>query len=123
MIKPSDIIVSIDSPKGHGLGIQSRGVTVTHIPTGVKVYCDDHRSEHRNRAEAVVKLNQEVMKHELINGNSDKLRILTPKEKDALSSLELELASTAPHGDFSEGDIEVVVGALKRMSIVNQEKK
>ena len=52
----SDYIAEVWPPAPtHGMitGNISRGIRVTHVPTGIQVTCDKHRQPHRNKDECI----------------------------------------------------------------------
>jgi len=61
MFNPEDVTVALWHPAKRG-GMQcggnaiSKGVMVTHVPTGIVITCDDHRSQHKNRSSALEQL-------------------------------------------------------------------
>lgn len=61
MLNLEDIeICSIPIVKqGFSLGT-SNGIKIIHIPTGITVECDSERSQHRNRANALVLLEEKI---------------------------------------------------------------
>lgn len=55
--KPEDLFIS--SYDAHGGGWSPRvpaGIVVVHLPTGTVVKCHEHRSQHRNRHDALTAL-------------------------------------------------------------------
>ncbi len=76
----------IDYYRGSGAGGQKRNKTssacrITHIPTGLFATCENHRSQHQNRAEAfrrLVKqlepLMREAASREKIKINTERIR-------------------------------------------------
>ena len=58
-LEPKDIHISSYNTKPQGSWDRShyeRGVTVIHLPTGIKVSIEQHKSQHKNRSEAITVL-------------------------------------------------------------------
>jgi len=81
-IKASDLRIETFAKQAGGFVlIPSIAVRVTNIPTGIQVECDEHRSQHRNKFEALQKL-KEILdsKRGIEMDNTENTAYAEPKE-------------------------------------------
>ncbi len=75
-IEISESEIKMDTYRSSGAGGQHVNVTdsavrITHIPTGIIVQCQNERSQHRNRAEALSMLKAKLMRLKEIDRESE----------------------------------------------------
>ena len=132
-IKISSSELRIDTFRASGAGGQhvnrtDSAIRITHIPTGVVIECQDERSQHKNKARAMLLLQSKLLTTErakreqeraaerkLLVGSGDRSeRIRTYNfPQDRITDHRINLTLYQLNG-VMEGDLELVVGPLIR---------
>lgn len=113
MLSPKDIIVrEVRNPDNR----QEMGIEVIHIKTNLRTMCFKDKSQHRNRALAIVELNDLIIKTTMARdmklSNARKRCILTVEEEVSLTIIERQLKTDSP---LSPYDVNILVESIQRM--------
>jgi len=129
-IEVNESEIRIDTYRASGAGGQhvnttDSAVRITHIPTGIVVACQNQRSQHKNRAEAMKQLKARMYEAELqkreaeasaVNasktdiGWGHQIRSYVLQPYQLVKDLRTGVTSTAP-GDVLDGDLDRFMAA------------
>jgi peptide chain release factor 2 len=129
-IEVNESEIRIDTYRASGAGGQhvnttDSAVRITHIPTGIVVACQNQRSQHKNRAEAMKQLTARMYEAELqkreaeasaVNasktdiGWGHQIRSYVLQPYQLVKDLRTGVTSTAP-GDVLDGDLDRFMAA------------
>jgi len=128
-INPSDL--RVDTFRASGAGGQhvnktDSAIRITHIPTGIVVECQDQRSQHKNRAQAMSVLQSRIMaeKQEKIDSEqaeTRKLQVGTGDRSERIRTYNFPQGRLTEHrinltlyklADIMSGDLDQVIEPL-----------
>ena len=129
----------IDTYRASGAGGQhvnttDSAVRITHIPTGIVVACQNQRSQHKNRAEAMKQLKARLYEAELqrreaeasaVNatkteiGWGHQIRSYVLQPYQLVKDLRTGITSTAP-GDVLDGDLDRFMAAALSQRVTGE---
>ena len=138
-IEVSESDLRIDTYRASGAGGQhvnttDSAVRITHIPTGIVVACQNQRSQHKNRAEALKQLKARLYEAELqrreaeasaVNatkteiGWGHQIRSYVLQPYQLVKDLRTGITSTAP-GDVLDGDLDRFMAAALSQRVTGE---
>jgi peptide chain release factor 2 len=138
-IDVSESDLRIDTYRASGAGGQhvnttDSAVRITHIPTGIVVACQNQRSQHKNRAEAMKQLKARLYEAELqrreaeasaVNatktdiGWGHQIRSYVLQPYQLVKDLRTGITSTAP-GDVLDGDLDRFMAAALSQRVTGE---
>ncbi len=138
-IDVSESDLRIDTYRASGAGGQhvnttDSAVRITHIPTGIVVACQNQRSQHKNRAEAMKQLKARLYEAELqrreaeasaVNatktdiGWGHQIRSYVLQPYQLVKDLRTGMTSTAP-GDVLDGDLDRFMAAALSQRVTGE---
>jgi peptide chain release factor 2 len=138
-IEVNESELRIDTYRASGAGGQhvnttDSAVRITHIPTGIVVACQNQRSQHKNRAEAMKQLKARLYEAELqkreaeasaVNatktdiGWGHQIRSYVLQPYQLVKDLRTGVTSTAP-GDVLDGDLDRFMAAALSQRVTGE---
>lgn len=138
-IEVNESEIRIDTYRASGAGGQhvnttDSAVRITHIPTGIVVACQNQRSQHKNRAEAMKQLKARMYEAELqkreaeasaVNasktdiGWGHQIRSYVLQPYQLVKDLRTGVTSTAP-GDVLDGDLDRFMAAALSQRVTGE---
>ena len=138
-IEVNESELRIDTYRASGAGGQhvnttDSAVRITHIPTGIVVACQNQRSQHKNRAEAMKQLKARMYEAELqkreaeanaVNatkteiGWGHQIRSYVLQPYQLVKDLRTGVTSTAP-GDVLDGDLDKFMAAALSQRVTGE---
>ena len=138
-IEVNESELRIDTYRASGAGGQhvnttDSAVRITHIPTGIVVACQNQRSQHKNRAEAMKQLKARMYEAELqkreaeasaVNasktdiGWGHQIRSYVLQPYQLVKDLRTGVTSTAP-GDVLDGDLDRFMAAALSQRVTGE---
>ncbi|MFM8543003.1 MAG: peptide chain release factor 2 [Chakrabartia sp.] len=129
----------IDTYRSSGAGGQhvnttDSAVRITHIPTGIVVACQNQRSQHKNRAEAMKQLKARLYEAELQRREAEASAVNSTKTEigwghqirsyvlqpyQLVKDLRTGITSTAP-GDVLDGDLDRFMAAALSQRVTGE---
>ncbi|MCJ7421762.1 peptide chain release factor 2 [Sphingomicrobium astaxanthinifaciens] len=138
-IEVAESDLRIDTYRASGAGGQhvnttDSAVRITHVPTGIVVACQNQRSQHKNRAEAMKQLKARLYEAELQRreeeanaanaskteigwGHQIRSYVLQPYQQ--VKDLRTGVVSTAP-GDVLDGDLDKFMAAALSQRVTGE---
>ncbi|MGE0180410.1 MAG: peptide chain release factor 2 [Sphingomonas sp.] len=131
--------LKIDTYRASGAGGQhvnttDSAVRITHLPTGIIVACQNQRSQHKNRAEAMKQLKARLYEAELQKREADamaqhaaksdigwghQIRSYVLQPYQLVKDLRTGVTSTAP-GDVLDGDLDRFMAAALSQRVTGE---
>jgi peptide chain release factor 1 len=128
-IRPEDLDISVCRASGHGgqgVNTTDSAVRIVHKPTGLEVRCQDERSQHKNKAKALMVLRSRLLERRMAEEaekmaserrgqvgtgeRSEKIRTYNfPQNRVTDHRIELTLYNLSA---FVEGDLDPILDAL-----------
>ena len=136
-LRDSDIVEMFSrssGPGGQHVNTTDSAVRITHIPTGIVVACQNQRSQHKNRAEAMKQLKARLYEAELqrreaeasaVNatkteiGWGHQIRSYVLQPYQLVKDLRTGITSTAP-GDVLDGDLDRFMAAALSQRVTGE---
>jgi peptide chain release factor 2 len=116
-VKPDDLRVDVFRASGAGgqhVNRTESAVRMTHLPTGIVVQCQNERSQHKNRAQALKQMKARLYEHEM-----EKRRAEERKQEDAKADInfgsQIRSYVLAPYRMIKDHRTKLSIGDVDRV--------
>jgi peptide chain release factor 2 len=116
-LKPEDVRVDVFRASGAGgqhVNRTESAVRMTHVPTGIVVQCQNERSQHKNRAQAIKQLKARLYEFEM-----DKRRAEEKKQEESKADInfgsQIRSYVLAPYRMIKDHRTKLAIGDVDRV--------
>jgi len=128
-IKPSEIRVDVYRSSGSGgqsVNTTDSAVRITHLPTGIVVSCQDEKSQHKNKAKALVVLRSRILakkveEHDAVISKDRKIQVGSGDRSEKIRTYNYPQSRVTDHrtgltlhklDQIMDGDLSEVLDAM-----------
>lgn len=137
-IDPNDLRIDVmraGGPGGQSVNTTDSAVRITHLPSGVVVHCQDEKSQHKNKAKAMLVLRSRLLEHEQRKADDERAserraQVGTGERSEKIRTYNFPQSRVTDHragvtlhqlDAILEGDLDELLDAVKAHVLANQE--
>ena len=117
VVNPKDLKIEVMRAQGAGgqhVNTTESAVRLTHLPTGIVVFCQNERSQHRNKAEAMEMLKAKLYAKHLEEQNKEK-KDLYAQNQDVAWGNQIRSYVFHPYQMVKDSRTKVQTGRLQQV--------